>query len=297
MSKFQIFTDSSSDLTTEMRKEYGIDYFRMGILVDGKEYPADLDFKEFSPEQLYKWVEDPKVKIQTSLISATEFISRMKPYLDQGMDILYIACTSVLSGSVNFFRLAAEEIQAQYPDRRMIAIDSARAGMPLGLLVMDSVKLQREGKSLDEVKEFVEKEKLKYNLCGTVPTLTYLKNAGRVSGAAAFFANLFNIKPIIIADTMGHNYAVEKVNGTKKSLNRLFEIVKETTEGIDHPTIYIGQGMAQETSDYFKKRFTEELNASIVEYWVGPIIGISCGPGVIHLAYFGKEVTITSPEK
>ena len=297
MSKFQIFTDSSSDLTTEMRKEFGIDYFRMGILVDGKEYPADLDFKEFSPEQLYEWVRNPEVKIQTSLISAGEFINRMKPYLDQGMDILYIACTSVLSGSVNFFRLAAEDIQAQYPDRKMIAIDSSRAGMPLGLLVMDAVKLQREGKTLEEVKEFVEKEKLKYNLCGTVPTLTYLKNAGRVSGTAAFFANLFNIKPIIIADTMGHNYAVEKVNGTKKALNRLFEIVKETTEGIAHPTIYIGQGMAQETSDYFKKRFTEELNATIVEYWVGPIIGISCGPGVIHLAYFGKEVTITSPEK
>lgn len=297
MNKFQIFTDSSSDLTLEMRNQYNIEYFRMGINVDGKEYHADLDFKEYSPEQLYEWVRDPNVTIKTSLIAMDEFINKMKPYLDKGMDILYIACTTVLSGSLNFFRLAVEELQSQYPDRKMIGVDSSRAGMTLGLMVMDASKKQSEGKSLEDLVEFVNKEKQKYNLCGTLETLTYLKNAGRVSGTAAFFANLFGIKPIIIADTMGHNYAVEKVKGTKKSYQRLFEIVKDTVEGIENPTIYVGQGMAQEASDYFKKRFVEELNANIVEYWVGPIIGISCGPGVIHLVSYGKEMTITSPEK
>lgn len=297
MKKYQIFTDSSSDLTTEMRKEFNIDYFRMGILVNGKEYPADLDFKEFSPEELYNWVKDPAVKIQTSLITASEFQNRMIPYLEKGMDILYIACTSALSGSVNFFRLAAEELQEKYPERKLIAIDSKRAGMPLGILVMDACKLQNEGKTLEEVLDFVDKEKLKYGLCGTVETLQYLRNAGRVSGAAAFFADLFSIKPVIIADTLGNNYAVEKINGTRKTWNRLVEVVKEYTAGIKNPVIYIGQGMAQEASDYFEKRLTEEIGAKIVKYWVGPIIGISCGPGVIHLAYFGKEVTITSPEK
>ena len=169
--------------------------------------------------------------------------------------------------------------------------------MALGLLAMDACDLQDQGKSMDEIIDWVEKEKLTYNLCGTVETLTYLKNAGRVSGSSAFFGNIFGIKPIIIADTLGHNYAVAKVKGTKKSLVTLFDIVKDVVEGIERPTIYIGQGMAQEAADYFKKRFTEELNAEIVEYWVGPIIGISCGPGVIHLVCKGKKVTITSPEK
>ena len=297
MSKFQIFTDSSSDLTTQMRKDHHIEYFRMGINVDGKDLPADLDFKEYSAEQLYEWVKDPNVTIRTSLITMEEMVNRMKPYLDKGIDILYLACTSVLSGTFNVFRLTIEDLQKEYPDRKIVGVDSCRAGMPLGMLTMDASKLQDEGKSIEEIVEWVNKEKLKYNLCGTVETLTYLKNAGRVSGASAFFGNLFGVKPIIIADTLGHNYAVAKVKGTKKALMTLFDIVKDTVEGIEKPTIYIGQGMAQETSDYFKKRFTEELNANIVEYWVGPIIGISCGPGVIHLACYGKEVTITSPEK
>ena len=221
MNKYQIFTDSSSDLTTEMRKEYDIEYFRMAFTVNGKELPADLDFKEYSFEQLYEWVRDDNTEIKTSLISMTEIINRMKPYLDKGLDILYIACTSVLSGSFNIFRLAVEELQAQYPNQRIIGVDSCRAGMTLGLMVMDAVKEQRNGKTIDEVLEWVEAEKQKYNLCGTLETLKYLRNAGRVSGGAAFFADLFGIKPIIIADTLGHNYAVQKVKGTKKAWNIL----------------------------------------------------------------------------
>lgn len=296
MVKYIIITDSSCDLTTEMRKEFNVDYFRMGINVNGKEYSADLDFKEYSPEELYNWVKEPEYNIHTSLIPMEEFTTRMKKYLDEGFDILYLACTTVLSGSLNFFRFAVEELQPSYPDRKMIGINTCRAGMPLGLMIMDACKLRNEGKSMDEVIEFVEKEKQTYNLCGTVETLTYLKNAGRVSGTAAFFANAFGIKPIIIADTMGHNYAVSKVKGMKKAYAILFDQVKDWVEGQDNPTIYIGQGMAEEASNYFEERFKNELNANIVKYWVGPIIGISCGPGVIHLVCKGKEMTITSPE-
>lgn len=296
MAKFQIITDTSSDLSPEMRKEFNIPYLRMGIHVNDKDYHADLDFKEYSHEELYGWVKNPDLKITTSLLAAEEIDEKLTPFLDKGIDILYIGCTSALSGSVNFFRLYSEELKEKYPERKIITIDSQRAGMALGLLVMDAVKKQQAGANIEEVAIFVEKEKLKYNLCGTLETLKYLKKFGRVSGAAAFFADLFDVKPIIISDTLGHNYVTEKVRGTKKALNRLFDIVKDMVEGIDNPIIYIGQGMAQQTSDYFKKRFETELNAKVVEYWIGPIIGIACGPGTIHLVCYGKEVTITSPK-
>lgn len=297
MKKYQIFTDSSSDLPKEFRDKYALDYFRMAFTVDGKEIKADLDFKEYTYEGLYDWIKDPNVEIKTSLVKMSEFIDRLTPYLEKGIDILYIACTTVLSGTLNFFRIAAQELKEKYPERKIIGVDSSRAGMTLGLLVMDACELQNQGKTLEEVAEFVEKEKQKYNLCGTVETLKYLKNAGRVSGAAAFFANMFGIKPLIIADTKGHNYVVGKVKGMQAAYARLFDIVKETVEGQKEPVIYVGQGFNQEAVDYFSKRFKEELNARIITYYVGPIIGISCGPGVIHIVCKGKEVTITAPEE
>lgn len=297
MAKFQIFTDSSSDLTKEMRQKHHIEYFRMGFSINGKQYHADLDFIEYSPDQLYEWIKDGNNKIQTSLITMEEYISRMKPYLEKGIDILYVACATALSGSFNVFRLLLDDVKKEYPDRKIIGIDTCRAGIPLGMIAMKASEMQIEGKSIEEVAEYVEKDKQRYNLCGTVETLTYLKRAGRVSGASAFFGNLFSVKPIIVADTKGHNYAVAKVKGTKKAYITLFDHMKEVVEGIEKPIIYIGQGQAPEAAAYFKKRFMEELNAEVVEYWVGPIIGIACGPGVIHLAAYGKETTITSPEK
>ena len=296
MAEYKIFTDSASDLTPEMRKEFDIPYLRMGIKVNDKDYHADLDFQEFTHEELYNWPTRDDLHITTSLISAEEIEEKFAPLLEKGIDILYVGCTSALSGSVNFVRLYSQELLAKYPGRQIITIDSHRAGMALGLLTIDAVKKQKEGASLEDVAAFVEADQLKYNLCGTLETLKYLKKFGRVSGAAAFFADLLDIKPIIISDTLGHNYVKEKVRGNKKALNRLVEIVKDMVEGIEKPTIYLGQGVAQEVSDYFKKRFQEELNAEIVEYCVGPIIVIACGPGTIHIVCYGKPVTVTSPE-
>ena len=184
-----------------------------------------------------------------------------------------------------------------YPDRKIIGMDSTRAGMTLGIMVVDASKLQREGKTIEEVHEYLEREKQHYRLCGTLETLTYLKRAGRVSGAAAFFANMFGIKPIIVGDTKGHNYVIGKVKGMRSAYEKLFEIVKDTVEGQEKPVIYLGQGEAQEAVDYFTKRFTEELHAEIHTYFIGPIIGLSCGPGTIHIVCKGKEMTLTSPEE
>ena len=120
MAKYQIFTDSSSDLTTEMRQKHNIEYFRMGFSVNGKQYPADLDFKEYSPEELYGWIKDGNNKIQTSLITMEEYISRMKPYLEKGIDILYIACSGALSGTRNAFELFKPELLEKFPERKIM---------------------------------------------------------------------------------------------------------------------------------------------------------------------------------
>ena len=297
MAKFQIFTDTASDMWPELRKEYGIDYFQMGLVINDKEIKADLDFHNLSYEEQYNIVRDPKNVIKTSLVKAEEFNEKCEKYLSQGIDILYIACTSVLSGTLNFFRLCAQELQEKYPERKIISMDSTRAGMTLGLMVIDAAKLQKEGKSIEEVHEYLEKEKQHYRLCGTMETLTYLKRAGRVSGAAAFFANMFGIKPVIVGDTKGHNYVIGKVKGMRTAYERLFDIVKDTVEGQEHPTIYLGQGYAQEGVDYFTERFTKELNATVIPYYIGPIIGICCGPGILHIVCKGKEMTLTAPEE
>ena len=290
---FQIFTDSSTDLSTELRKKYDIEYFRMGFITNNEQHSADMDWIEYSPEQLYDWVKDPNVTIKTSLVTYGEYLERSEAVLKEGKDILYLACTTALSGSFNTFRLVAEELQEKYPDRKIIGIDSKRANMCLGLIAIHAAELRDQGKSIEEVRDWVEANKQYFHETGSVGTLKYLKAAGRVSGAAAFFGDMISLKPIIMFDIHGHNYVWKKVRGTKAALDASFEYIKahinERTK-----VCYVGQAMAKEEQAYFKKRIEEELHIPVEEFWIGAIVGISCGPGMYGVFFEGDEVTVDS---
>lgn len=290
MAKYQIFTDSCSDLSTEQRKENNIEYVHMGLVVDGVEKTADLDWIEYSPEEFYGWLSSGK-KIKTTQVSMEEFDKNFRHFLEKGIDVIYIGCSSALTGSLNMFNLVKQELAEEFPDRKIIGIDSLCASFTEGLLVLEAAKKQREGLSIEELEKWVEDNKFFFNQFATVDTLTYLKDAGRIKGTAAFFGNIIGIKPIFISDRKGNNFVIKKVKGTKASLNELFELVKEAMDESKSNEIYIGQGMAQDRAESLKKRIKDELNIDATVVWIGPIVGTTCGPGVIATFCYGKEVT------
>lgn len=291
MAQYQIFSDSSCDLSTEVRKELHVDYFRMGIYVKGELYPADLDWEAYSPEQLYDWIADLSNHCKTTLVSVEEFINRMTPYLEEGKDIVYIGCSSALTGTMNVFNIAKEELLEKYPDRRIVGIDSLTASMNLGLLVTLAAKEQQKGLDLDQFVQWVEDNKFKVNQIAGVETLTYLRAAGRVKASAAFFGNIIGIKPLFISDRKGNNLVVQKVRGSQKMLEAVFEAVKEKIHKDKCDTVYVCHGRALAAAEKLKERFEKELGVKVVINWAGPIIGITCGPGLIGAMCYGEEVT------
>ncbi len=288
---YQIFTDSSSGLSKELRAEYNIPYFRMGIVIDGVEKHADLDWEEYTNDEFYGWVANPKIKRNTSLISTTEIIEKVTPYLKEGKDILYLACTDALSGSRNIFELVKKDLEEQFPGRKLISVNSCRAEMALGMIVIEACKLQRQGKSIEEVVAWVEENKQKFNQVGSVETLTYLKAFGRVSGAAAFFGNLMSLKPMIMADIHGNNYVYKKTKGTKNSLEESILYIKERMiEGVTD-CVYVCQASCSEKQKYLMKQIEEQLHIKAYPSFIGPLVGLCCGPGMFGCYFFGKEVT------
>ena len=291
MSKFQIFTDSCSDLSKELRQQNNIEYFRMNIVVKGEEKHADLNFEEYSPEELYSWIADTKNHCKTTQVPGEEFETKMRAYLEKGYDILYIGCSGKLTGSMNIFRLVVSELQEEFPDRRMVGVDSLNACLGLGMITLKAAELQKEGKNLDEVIAWVEEHKNNFNQVASVETLKYLKEAGRVSGASAFFGDIIGVKPLFISDAVGHNLVVEKVKGSKKALNRMFEMTKERILKEECDTVFVCQGMAQDKAAELKRMLVEELGVKVIDAWIGPIIGVTCGPGVVAIFCYGKTVT------
>ena len=291
MAKFKIFTDSCSDMSTTMRKKYDVEYCHMGIVVDGVEKRADLDWIDYSPEQFYGWLKEGR-HVKTTQVSVTEFLDCFRPALKEGYDVLYIGCSSKLSGSVNTCEvLVKAQLLEEFPDRKIIVVDSLLASGVEAMLTIKASLLRGEGKTLEEVAGWCEENKKYFNQFATVDTLTYLKAAGRIKGAKAFFGNIMGVKPIFISDAEGNNSVIKKVKGTKNSLEELIQGVKDTIEKEKWDEVFIGQGMAQDRAELIKKRLEEELNIKATIFWIGPIVGTTCGPGVIATFCFGREVT------
>lgn len=291
MAKFQIFTDSCSDLDKAHREAAGVEYCRMKCVIDGEEHWADLDWNEFKPETFYGWLAEGK-HMKTTQVPYEEFVEKFTPLLEKGIDVLYIACSHKLTGSMNIFNLVKQELQEKFPDRKMIGVDSLNACVGEAMIVLDAAAQQKAGLSIEEVEKWVIENRNRYNWFATVETLTYIKNAGRIKGSKAVLGNIFHKKPIFISDSQGNNYTLGTVTGTKNADKLIVEGIVKQIEKDRSQRVIISQGMAQERAQRMKEALMEALNIEPEIWWIGPIIGTTCGPGVIVAGCVGKEVTI-----
>ena len=296
MNKYVIVTDSCSDLEKEYRQKHHIDYAKMMICWneengDLHETIADLDWEVISPEKFYGLIRGG-TRVYTAQTPIQNYLDTFEPHLAKGEDVLYLCCSSGLSASINIARMLADgELKEKYPNNRLVVIDTLRAGMSLGMIVKDANEMRLQGKSLDEVVEYVEKEKYSYLEIGIPDTLTYLKRAGRVSGPKALMGNLISLKPILMWDEKGSNEAKEKAIGRKKAYIRMAEIIKDTIVNPEEQVIYMmNADCRKEDMEMFKKYILEKVKVKdIILLPLGPIIGAVSGPGTVIVNYRGKQ--------
>ena len=296
MKKFIIVTDSSCNLEESFRKQFDIEYLSLLYVLEGKSYEADLDWKTISAKDYYELIRQGNV-IKTAQITQATYKQAFENWIRQGYDVLYVGCSSAISASIKSSYVVRDELKKEYPDAKIICVDSLRACYALGLLAIRASELRAEGKTIEETAAWLEENKLTVNMEGTVDKLVYLKRAGRVSAASAFFGGLLNIKPIIIADAKGANFAVEKVKGRRTSLERVAARVAESFEDVPYQRMIISHADCLEDAKLFKQLILEKLGKEIDVHigYVEPAVGASVGPGMLGVYYFGKKVTVNEP--
>ena len=286
MSEYVITTDNNSDLPEEYLKDHGVGCMYLSYSMDGKNYTHG----NFLPEhEFYEAMRNGSMPT-TAQVNPENAKALLEPYLKEGKDILHIAFSSGLSGTYNSSRIAAEELMEEYPDRKIIVVDSLSASLGQGLLVWLAQQKKELGQTLEDVVDWVEKNKLKMVHLFTVDDLNHLYRGGRVSRTTAIVGSMLNIKPVLHVDNEGKLTAIGKVRGRKKALQELVKLMDEKigSFGADCDTIFISHGDCEQDAQYVAAKVKEKYNIkNIIINQVGATIGAHSGPGTMALFFMG----------
>ena len=289
MRDYVILTDSCCDLSAEMAAELGVEVLPLSLQMGDRTYRNYLDGREIGFHEFYERVRSGELAT-TSAVNVGEFEEKMREILKTGKDILSISFSSALSTTYQSSVIAAEELKDEFPDAKILTVDSLCASLGQGLFVYLCAQEQKKGKTIDEVKTFAEETKGRVCHWFTVDDLNHLKRGGRVSPATAFFGTMLNIKPVLHVDDEGHLIPMGKVRGRKASLDALVDHMAQTAINPKEQVIFISHGDSEADAKYVADQVKAKFKPKeIYINPIGPVIGAHSGPGTMALFFLGSK--------
>lgn len=292
MSDYIISCSSTADLSEEHFKERNISYICFHYELDGKHYYDDLG-KSMPFDKFYKAMQDG-ADTKTSQINADEFEEYFESFLKEGKDIIHVSLSSGISGVVNSAMIAKQELAERYPERKILVVDSLTASSGYGLLMDKAADLRDEGKTIDEVYEWLEENKLNLQSWFFSTDLTFYIKGGRVSKTSGFIGGMLNICPLLNIDYRGKLIPRFKIRTKKKVIRTIVDKMEEFAEnGLDYDgKCFISQSACYEdaraVADLIEERFPK-LNGKVLINSIGTTIGSHTGPGTVALFFWGSK--------
>lgn len=282
---YKLITDSTVDMSKKMADGLAIDVLPLLFTIEDNEYKdnfgADMD-----PHLFYEKIRAGQMP-STTLINTDRFLTHFRSYLEHGIDIVYIAFSSALSGTCQCALQAADQLREEFPDRKLFVVDSLCASMGEGLLVWEAAKLRDSGLGAAELADWLEKNKKRIVHWFTVDDINHLRRGGRVTAAQALLGSLMKIKPVMHVDDEGRLIPMEKVMGRKKALQTIVDKLAERYDGTIK-TVFISHGDVPEEAHAVELMIKEKLpEVELHTHTVGPVVGSHSGPGTMAVFCFG----------
>lgn len=286
MKKFDLLVDSCCDLPFDYLKENNVELVSMIINLNYKEYVDDLG-KTFD----YNWFMD-QLKLgempSTSQINIGAYSEVFKKYINSEIPLLYVAFSSELSGSQRNAYSALRLLEEENESVNIKIIDSKAASLGEGLLVKEMIKQRADGKTIDEVINWLENNINRVHSWVTVNDLNHLERGGRISKTSATIGSLVKIKPIINVDKNGKLVNVGKTRGRNKSLEKIVSETKRTIENSEEQTLLVAYAGDLEAAEHVKELIEKNIPIKGIELLpMGPTIASHTGYGAIAIFSYG----------
>lgn len=287
---YWIVTDSAIDMPNSwIDAQENFRVLNLSYLMDGQSFVSDGT--DESIKAIYDAMRGGKM-LKTSQVTPEMWEECFRKLLADGHDVLTIAFSSGLSGTCSAAFTAAEDVRADYPDSKLIVIDSMQASAGEGLMVHYALLNRQQGMSIEENAAWLERNVQNFIAWFTVDDLMHLHRGGRVSAASAIVGSLVRIKPIMRVDEEGKLAVYEKAAGRKRSIRILAENIIADIVNPEEQMIHISHGDCFDEA----KALAEMIKAALpmvdvrISY-VGSVIGAHTGPGVIAIFCMGDTRT------
>lgn len=282
MSNIKIFTDSTSDLSPEVIEKHDISIVPLYVSFNNETYKDGIDI---DTDELYQKVKETNQLPKTSAPSPADFHDYFRPFIEKGMDIIYIGISSKISSTIRNAKLVADELK----EANIEIVDSQNLSTGIGLLVMKAVSLAEKDLNVLEVAEEVRKLVPKVRTGFIIDTLDYLYKGGRCSALQSFVGGMLKIKPLVkVVD--GKMILGQKTRGKRsKVLNILLSNLEKDKDVIDTDFVFITHSQADDDVEFIKKEVEKIINPEqIIVTNAGCVISSHCGSRTIGILYIVK---------
>ena len=286
---------STFDLDKEYFEKRNISYACFHFSINGKNYTDDLG-QSISFKDFYKTISQKGTEVKTSQVNVGEFIEYFTPFLEKGLDILHVSLSSGLSGVYNSALIAKKELEEKFPERKIYVVDSLGGSSGGGLLMDKLADLRDSGKTIDELFNWAEENKLNIHHWFFSTDLSFYIRGGRISKAAGLVGTLLKICPVLNVNSMGKLTPVLKVRTKAKAIEEAFNTMVENAQDgenyaercfISHSDCYED---AKALADLIENHF-KHLKGKVKINHIGTTIGSHTGPGTVALFFWGKKRT------
>ena len=290
---FAIMPDTCCDLNEQFQKEYDIEVILGHYTTpDGKEHTSFHSWNTISRDEFYKGVKANPNGYTTAPPNAEECYLAFKKHVEKGEAVLAMAISTGISGTYNFMTEAKNKILEEYKDAKIYVFDTLRFGPGYGLMAVRAAMLRKEGKSFEEVVEWLEANKNTFHQTGWMDDLSFVAKKGRLTHAKAFFGSLVGIKPIGEFDYNGLTTVIGKAKGEKEAYQLLLEYMARHIVDADKQIIFVATSNRHKNAEVFKTMIEERFHP--VAVYVNDVYsncGINIGPGLMAAYYTGTPIT------
>ena len=289
MSNFKLYTDSTADLAQEIVELIDVTVVPTEFFVRGQRYLDYPDEREMSKKDFFSAVRDGEMPI-TAVIPPNRFYEYFESDAKAGIPVLYIVFSTGLTTTFQNATIAVNELRDIYPETTDIRIvDSLSASLGEGALVYYAGMMRKEGKSRDEIADWVEANRLCAHVWFTVDDLTHLRRGGRISATAAAVGGVLHIKPLLTMDVEGHLFPAEKVRGRKSAIETIIKKVKQFSVTPENQVVFVAHADCLDDANWMRDCLLNDVGVKEVFIaQIGPVIGSHAGPGCLGCLFMGN---------